>query len=102
MSHSICEGFGSRVIHGGNTKDRGYRSLSMPVYQTSTFYFDSCEDGGKAFAGESDSYIYTRLVDDCRRGEAYCGRWHALRLHLFSAESRYDPLWSGSHLCGLI
>lgn len=61
MSHSICEGFGSRVIHGGNTKDRGYRSLSMPVYQTSTFYFDSCEDGGKAFAGESDSYIYTRL-----------------------------------------
>ena len=49
MSHSICEGFGSRVIHGGNTKDRGYRSLNMPVYQTSTFYFDSCEDGGKAY-----------------------------------------------------
>lgn len=61
MSHSTGEGFGSRVIHGGNTKDRGYRSLNMPVYQTSTFYFDSCEDGGKAFAGENNSFIYTRL-----------------------------------------
>ena len=61
MSHNIGNGFGTQVIHGGDTKDRGYHSLGMPIYQTSTFYFDTCEEGGRCFAGESDGYIYTRL-----------------------------------------
>ena len=61
MSHNIGNGFGTQVIHGGETKDRGYHSLGMPIYQTSTFYFDTCEEGGRCFAGESDGYIYTRL-----------------------------------------
>ena len=61
MSHNIGNGFGTNVIHGGETKDRGYHSLGMPIYQTSTFYFDTCEEGGRCFAGESDGYIYTRL-----------------------------------------
>jgi methionine-gamma-lyase len=33
----------------------------MPIYQTSTFEFDSCEQGGRRFAGEESGYIYTRL-----------------------------------------
>ena len=57
MSHNIGNGFGTQVIHGGDTKDRGYHSLGMPIYQTSTFYFDTCEEGGRCFAGESDGYI---------------------------------------------
>ena len=61
MSHNIGNGFGTKVIHGGYTRDRGYHSLGMPIYQTSTFYFDTCEEGGRCFAGESDGYIYTRL-----------------------------------------
>ena len=61
MSHNSGNGFGTKVIHGGDTKDRGYHSLGMPIYQTSTFYFDTCEEGGRCFAGESDGYIYTRL-----------------------------------------
>ena len=39
MSHNIGNGFGTKVIHGGYTRDRGYHSLGMPIYQTSTFYF---------------------------------------------------------------
>lgn len=54
-------GFGTQVIHNGKTRDKGYKSLSMPIYQTSTFYFDTCEQGGRCFAGEEEGYIYTRL-----------------------------------------
>ncbi len=54
-------GFGTKVIHSGKTGDKEYRSLSMPIYQSSTFYFNSCEQGGRLFTGEEDGYIYTRL-----------------------------------------
>ena len=54
-------GFGTRAVHAGNVRDTQYGSLTMPVYQTSTFYFDSCEQGGRRFAGEEGGYIYTRL-----------------------------------------
>ena len=51
----------SKAIHGGVTREKGYNSLSMPIYQTSTFYFDSAEKGGQLFAGEAEGYIYSRL-----------------------------------------
>ncbi|MEA5084402.1 MAG: methionine gamma-lyase [Lachnospiraceae bacterium] len=59
--HNNYLGFGTNVIHGGTTRDKGYNALSMPIYQTSTFFFDSCEQGGRCFAGEESGYIYTRL-----------------------------------------
>ena len=38
-----------------------YGALTTPIYQTSTFVFDSCEQGGRRFAGQEGGYIYTRL-----------------------------------------
>ena len=54
-------GFGTRAVHAGNVRDTQYGSLTMPIYQTSTFYFDSCEQVGRRFAGAEGGYIYTRL-----------------------------------------
>ncbi|MBO5253153.1 MAG: PLP-dependent transferase, partial [Clostridia bacterium] len=54
-------GFGTRAVHAGNIRDAQYGSLTMPIYQTSTFYFKDCEQGGRRFAGEEDGYIYSRL-----------------------------------------
>ena len=54
-------GIGTRAIHAGIIKDKQYGSLTMPVYQSSTFYFKSCEEGGRRFSGQEDGYIYTRL-----------------------------------------
>ncbi|HHY70686.1 MAG TPA: methionine gamma-lyase [Thermoanaerobacterales bacterium] len=51
--------FSTRAIHAGNEKNQ-YGALSTPIYQTSTFTFDSAEQGGRRFAGEEDGYIYTR------------------------------------------
>lgn len=54
-------GFGTKAIHGGKMKDTQYGALTMPIYQTATFEFDCCEQGGRRFAGEEKGYIYTRL-----------------------------------------
>ncbi len=53
-------GFASKQIYAGNMKDK-YGALVTPIYQTSTFIFDSAEQGGRRFALEEDGYIYTRL-----------------------------------------
>lgn len=53
-------GFATRAVHGGWKKnDAG--TLATPIYQTSTFIFDSAEQGGRRFALEEEGYIYTRL-----------------------------------------
>ncbi len=54
-------GLGTIAIHAGHKKDSVYGALSTPIYQTSTFEFQSCEQGGRRFAGEESGYIYTRL-----------------------------------------
>ncbi len=60
MSHA-SGGFGTKAIHAGNIRDKQYGALTMPIYQTSTFFFENCEQGGRRFAGEEEGYIYTRL-----------------------------------------
>lgn len=53
--------FETAVIHEGyDTKDM-LGSLSVPLYQTSTYVFDSAEQGERRFQGEEKGYIYSRL-----------------------------------------
>lgn len=59
--HLKTMGFGTKTVHGGYKKDIATGSLSTPIYQTSTFVFDSAEQGGRRFALEEKGYIYTRL-----------------------------------------
>lgn len=52
--------FNTKLIHGGGYKDK-YGSVNVPIFQSSTFEFESAEEGARCFHGESDGYIYTRL-----------------------------------------
>ncbi len=54
-------GFGTRAIHAGNKRDTINGALTTPIYQTSTFIFDNCEQGGNRFAGKEGGFIYSRL-----------------------------------------
>ena len=60
MSHDKFKVFSTRAIHAGKEKNK-FNALATPIYQTSTFIFDSAEQGGQRFALEEDGYIYTRL-----------------------------------------
>jgi len=52
--------FNTLLIHGGDHHDP-LGSATVPIYQTSTFKFDSAEHGADCFSGESNGYIYTRI-----------------------------------------
>ncbi len=60
MNDLKTKAFSTRAIHGGHQKNQ-FGALSTPIYQTSTFVFDSAEQGGRRFALEENGYIYTRL-----------------------------------------
>jgi len=55
------KGISTKAIHAGNVKDKQYGSFTMPIYQTSTFVFENCKQGGDRFAGLESGHIYTRL-----------------------------------------
>lgn len=51
----------TEVVHAGYHPDPLTRSISPPIYQTSTFAFESAEQGAALFAGQEKGFIYTRL-----------------------------------------
>lgn len=51
----------TEVIHGMYHSQEHQGSLVPPLYQTSTFIFDSAEQGEKRFAGTESGYVYSRL-----------------------------------------
>jgi methionine-gamma-lyase len=53
--------FATMAVHAGQDPDPLTGSVSVPIYQTSTFVFESAEQGAARFAGKQEGYIYTRL-----------------------------------------
>lgn len=53
--------FNSTVVHAGSKRNDQFGSHISPIYQTSTFFFKDVDEGSKAFQGENDAHIYSRL-----------------------------------------
>jgi methionine-gamma-lyase len=53
----------TKVVHLPDKRREGHvlGSIAPPIFQTSTFIFESAEQGGARFAGEESGYIYSRL-----------------------------------------
>lgn len=60
MKNLENKGLSTTAIHAGEEKN-SFGALTTPIYQTSTFIFDSVEQGGRRFSLEENGYIYTRL-----------------------------------------
>ncbi len=54
-------GFSTNQIHAARPEPDGVAPLATPIYQTSTYIFESTQQGAARFAGEEGGYIYTRL-----------------------------------------
>ncbi|MCO5285848.1 MAG: PLP-dependent aspartate aminotransferase family protein [Chitinophagaceae bacterium] len=52
-------GFSSAAIHAGHKTDSNYAHLT-PIYASSTYVYDTAEQGMKRFKGEEDGFIYSR------------------------------------------
>lgn len=59
MSELPFSGFSSLAIHGGHKKDPNYAHL-VPIYASSTYVFDTAEQGMQRFSGQEPGYIYSR------------------------------------------
>ncbi|MGB5107481.1 MAG: aminotransferase class I/II-fold pyridoxal phosphate-dependent enzyme [Candidatus Zixiibacteriota bacterium] len=58
----LKHGFATRALHAGEHIAGSHSNAhTLPIYQTSTFVFDSAEQGKKLFAAEDNGFIYTRL-----------------------------------------
>lgn len=55
-------GIDTKVVHGEDVLGEPYyRSLSVPIFQSAIFAFDSAEQGARIFSGKEKGYFYTRL-----------------------------------------
>lgn len=52
-------GFGSLAVHGGHKKDPTY-AHQVPIYASSTYVYDTAEQGMRRFSGKEEGYIYSR------------------------------------------
>lgn len=52
-------GFSSLAIHAAHEQDPRYAHLT-PIYASSTYVFDTAEQGMRRFSGEEEGYIYSR------------------------------------------
>jgi methionine-gamma-lyase len=63
MKKTKAESLFTSVIHAGQEPDAVYGGVSVPIYQSATFAFESAEQGAARFAGKEKGYIYTRLAN---------------------------------------
>lgn len=58
-SHFPMRGKGSVAVHGGQEPDPNYAHIT-PIYASSTFYFDTAQQGMERFAGADKTKLYSR------------------------------------------
>ncbi|WP_455497884.1 PLP-dependent transferase [Coprobacter sp.] len=56
-------GFESKILHTSFEKEDVYRSLSMPVYNTAAYEFDTAEAMEAAFCGHTLDHAYSRITN---------------------------------------
>ena len=52
-------GWSSVAVHGGHQQDPRY-AHQVPIYASSTYVYDTAEQGMRRFSGEEEGYIYSR------------------------------------------
>ncbi|MBU0717769.1 MAG: aminotransferase class I/II-fold pyridoxal phosphate-dependent enzyme [Planctomycetes bacterium] len=81
----------SLVVHAGVEKNE-HLAVVPPIYQTSTFAFDSAAHGAALFSGKQEGYIYSRMANPTVRGLEKC---------VAALEGGYDGLACGSGMAAI-
>ncbi|MCM2265260.1 MAG: O-acetylhomoserine aminocarboxypropyltransferase/cysteine synthase [Desulfuromonadales bacterium] len=63
MADSPSYGLGTKALHAGHTPDCATNARAVPIYQTSSYVFNSSEHAARLFALEEPGNIYTRLMN---------------------------------------
>ncbi len=63
MAEQKPHGLGTRALHAGQQPDPTTNSRAVPIYQTTSYTFDSSEHAANLFALKEMGNIYTRLMN---------------------------------------
>ncbi len=63
MSEETNYRIGTKALHAGHTPDSATNARAVPIYQTSSYVFNSSEHAAKLFALEEMGNIYTRIMN---------------------------------------
>jgi O-acetylhomoserine (thiol)-lyase len=63
MSEHTKQGLGTRALHAGHVPDPTTNSRAVPIYQTSSYVFNSSEHAANLFGLKEMGNIYTRLMN---------------------------------------
>ena len=57
------QGFDTLALHAGQTPDPTTNACAVPIYQTTSFVFDSAEHAADLFGLRESGNIYTRIMN---------------------------------------
>lgn len=60
---TIYKNFETLQVHAGHSPDSATRARAVPIYQTTSFTFDSSEHGARLFALKEFGNIYSRIMN---------------------------------------
>jgi O-acetylhomoserine (thiol)-lyase len=63
MSDQPSRGLGTKALHAGQTPDATTNARAVPIYQTSSYTFNSSEHAANLFALKEMGNIYTRIMN---------------------------------------
>src|SRR3982750_4031622 len=59
QDNTFFKGFGSAAVHAGHEPESRHAHI-VPIYASSTFVYDTAEQGMMRFSGDEPGYIYSR------------------------------------------
>lgn len=107
--------FSTRIIHSEG-HDKPLHAHVTPIFQTSSFVFDTPEEGRALFAGEKSGFIYSRLgnptvqafenlmavAEEGKSGVAFGSGMGAVSASLFPFLKAGDSIIVGDTLYGML
>ncbi|MGZ5561662.1 MAG: O-acetylhomoserine aminocarboxypropyltransferase/cysteine synthase family protein [Halobacteriota archaeon] len=105
---------GTIAVHGGQSGDPTTKARAVPIYQTTSYLFDSTEHAAKLFALQETGNIYTRimnptndvleqrvaLLEGGKAGLALASGMAAITLSILNIARPGDEIVSSSQLYG--
>ena len=63
MENKVYSGFETVALHGGQNIDKDTGARAVPIYQTTSYVFNSVEHAANLFALKEEGNIYTRIMN---------------------------------------
>jgi methionine-gamma-lyase len=82
----------TKAIHAGQGLEGLHGSVTIPIYQTSTFAFHNADEGADLFSGKKQGYIYSRMGNPTTR---------ALEDNVAALEGGYRSLATASGMAAI-